>query len=76
MEDGTWDREVSTVNQFYLHRDFAHALGARIGPSGGRRTQRAATSHRQSVKRFFLLMDQLPWPPGGRSFGRVICSVI
>ncbi|MET7989049.1 hypothetical protein [Streptomyces sp. NPDC005281] len=47
-----------------LHRDFAHALGARIGPGGGRRTQRAATSHWQSVKRFFLLLDQLPAPPG------------
>jgi hypothetical protein len=47
-----------------LHRDFAHALGARIGPGGGRRTQRAAASHWQSVKRFFLLLDQLPAPPG------------
>lgn len=46
-----------------LHRDFAHALGMRIGPGGGRRTQRAASSQWQTVKRFLLLLDQLAEPP-------------
>ncbi|MFE6523735.1 hypothetical protein [Streptomyces sp. NPDC057794] len=46
-----------------LHRDFAHALGVRIGPGGGRRTQRAASSQWQTVKRFLLLLDQLAEPP-------------
>ncbi|MDX3233948.1 hypothetical protein [Streptomyces sp. ME19-01-6] len=46
-----------------MHRDFAHALGVRIGPGGGRRTQRAASGQWQTVKRFLLLLDQLPVPP-------------
>ncbi|MEU3616279.1 hypothetical protein ABZ725_28715 [Streptomyces sp. NPDC006872] len=46
-----------------LHRDFAHALGVRIGPGGGRRTQRAASSQWQTIKRFLLLLDQLTEPP-------------
>ncbi|MEU7306076.1 hypothetical protein [Streptomyces sp. NPDC007206] len=46
-----------------MHRDFAHALGVRIGPGGGRRTQRAASSQWQTIKRFLLLLDQLPVPP-------------
>ncbi|MET7355883.1 hypothetical protein [Streptomyces mirabilis] len=46
-----------------LHRDFAHALGARIGPGGGRRTQRAATSQWQTIKRFLTLLDGLAEPP-------------
>ncbi|MFD5451270.1 hypothetical protein [Streptomyces sp. NPDC127100] len=46
-----------------LHRDFAHALGVRIGPGGGRRTQRAASSQWQTIKRFLLLLDQLAEPP-------------
>ncbi|MCG7205197.1 hypothetical protein [Streptomyces arenae] len=46
-----------------MHRDFAHALGVRIGPGGGRRTQRAAISQWQTIKRFLLLLDQLPVPP-------------
>ncbi len=46
-----------------MHRDFAHALGVRIGPGGGRRTQRAASSQWQTVKRFLLLLGRLPAPP-------------
>ncbi|PWG15369.1 hypothetical protein DF268_00725 [Streptomyces sp. V2] len=46
-----------------LHRDFAHALGVRIGPGGGRRTQRAASSQWQTIKRFLLLLDGLVEPP-------------
>jgi hypothetical protein len=46
-----------------MHRDFAHALGVRIGPGGGRRTQRAASGQWQTIKRFLLLLDQLPMPP-------------
>ncbi|WP_420036109.1 hypothetical protein ACN2WE_31260 [Streptomyces sp. cg28] len=47
-----------------LHLDLARALGARIGPGGGRRTQRAATMHWQSAKRFVTLLGTLPAPPG------------
>lgn len=39
-----------------MHRDFAHALGVRIGPGGGRGTQRAASGQSQTVKRFLLLL--------------------
>lgn len=46
-----------------MHRDFAHALGVRIGPGGGRRTQRAASGQWQTVKRFLLLLNQFPVPP-------------
>ncbi|MFF4402630.1 hypothetical protein [Streptomyces sp. NPDC001480] len=46
-----------------MHRDFAHALGTRIGPGGGRRTQRAAMGQWQSIKRFLVLLDRLPVPP-------------
>ncbi|MEU0194965.1 hypothetical protein ABZ250_34880 [Streptomyces afghaniensis] len=46
-----------------LHRDFAHALGVRIGPGGGRRTQRAASSQWQTIKRLLLLLDGLVEPP-------------
>ncbi|MCX4547190.1 hypothetical protein [Streptomyces sp. NBC_01565] len=46
-----------------LHLDLAHALGARVGPGGGRRTQRAATIHWQSIKRFVTLLAALPVPP-------------
>ncbi|MDX2544083.1 hypothetical protein ACOT81_20920 [Streptomyces sp. WI04-05B] len=46
-----------------LHQDFALALGVRIGPGGGRRTQRAASSQWQTVKRFLLLLDRFPAPP-------------
>ncbi|MGW1553460.1 hypothetical protein [Streptomyces sp. NPDC002346] len=47
-----------------LHLDLAHALGARVGPGGGRRTQRAATMDWQSIKRFVTLLAKLPVPPG------------
>ncbi|MGW2891830.1 hypothetical protein ACWDDN_42305 [Streptomyces griseoruber] len=46
-----------------MHRDFAHALGVRIGPGGGRRTQRAASSQWQTIKRFLLFLEQLSVPP-------------
>lgn len=46
-----------------MHRDFAHALGSRIGPGGGRRTQRAAAGQWQSIKWFFLLLEGLAAPP-------------
>ncbi|MEV5200512.1 hypothetical protein [Streptomyces sp. NPDC053720] len=47
-----------------LHLDLARALASRIGPGGGRRTQRAATMHWQSIKRFVILLATLPVPPG------------
>ncbi|MDQ0913594.1 hypothetical protein QFZ22_009666 [Streptomyces canus] len=46
-----------------MHLDFAYALGVRIGPGGGCRTQRAASGQWQSIKRFLLLLDRLPVPP-------------
>ncbi|WP_406469999.1 hypothetical protein [Streptomyces sp. NBC_01615] len=46
-----------------MHRDFAHALGVRIGPGGGRRTQRAASGQWQTIRRFLLLLNGLAVPP-------------
>ncbi|NEA58318.1 hypothetical protein G3I60_30230 [Streptomyces sp. SID13666] len=46
-----------------LHEDFARALAARIGPDGGRRTQRAAMGQWQSIRRFFTVLAHLADPP-------------
>lgn len=64
-EDGrTWTFRFGELPLPGLHLDLAHALGARIGPGGGRRTQRAATMHWQSIKQFVILLAALPVPPG------------
>lgn len=46
-----------------LHQEFAAALAARVGPGGGRRTQRAAMGQWQSIRRFFTVLEGIAAPP-------------
>ncbi|MBQ0927542.1 hypothetical protein [Saccharopolyspora endophytica] len=46
-----------------LHADLAAAFAARVGPGGGRRTQRAATAQWQTLRLFLVVLAGLADPP-------------